>query len=102
MNLNQVSIEQFRYRILKASEAGRPEAVSEELILGVLEKCGQVFSALDLRKEADYLEDLKLIKIHNRDSSPWLIEILPMGVDVLQGNAPCPAGISIPRLTAGG
>jgi hypothetical protein len=61
MDLEQKQREEARWRILRVLDAGRPIAVSENIIWRVLHDIRLPMSVSSVRREVDYLRDLGLV-----------------------------------------
>lgn len=89
--------EQVRWRILKVLDAGRPLAVSELMVLQVLQDALLHVTPHGLRRELDYLEDRKLVVIHGRNAPVWSAELTHYGVDIVEYTIDCLPGIARPK-----
>jgi Fe2+ or Zn2+ uptake regulation protein len=89
--------EEARWRILRALDAGRPNQVSETIILRVLQDISLALTVSGLRRELDYLEERSLVKIHHRDEPTWTCELTRHGVDLVEYTQPCDPGIARPK-----
>lgn len=88
--------EQARWRILRILDAGRPTSVTEHLVLMALNDAKLELTHKELRRELDYLEDRKLVRLSDKDSSQWLAELTHYGVDLVEYTIPCLPGIARP------
>lgn len=89
--------ESVRWYILVALNSGRPEAVSEALVLSAIQAIPIQCTALELRREMDYLEDRKLVQLKRHEGAPWLAELTRYGVDIVEYTIDCDPGISRPK-----
>lgn len=88
--------EELRWRILAALNAGRPKAVSETLILRIVQDVALPATMLSLRREFEYLEKRKLITV-NRSGSTWLAELTTHGIDLVEYTTHVEPGIARPE-----
>ncbi len=86
--------QEMRWRILRILNISRPIGVSESLINMVLNDQNFNAGLSELRRELDYLEKKQLVKILTYPT--WIIELTATGIDVVEGNVECPAGITRP------
>ena len=97
IDLEQRQREEARWRILRVVDAGRPIAVTEQIIWRVLTDIKISFSLNQLRRELAYLRDLTLIEIEGEGSENWFAKLTAVGVDVVEYTVQAPAGIARPR-----
>lgn len=94
-SLEKSKREMARWRILKVLDAGRPAAVSEQLVSIVLNDSALILTAAELRRELDYLSDRQLVALH-RQAAVWSAELTALGVDVVEYTVDCKPGIARP------
>lgn len=97
IDLEQKKREEARWRILRVVDAGRPIAVSEQIIWRVLADIKLLLSLNGVRRELVYLRDLGLVEIENENGETWFARLTASGVDVVEYNFPAPAGVTRPR-----
>jgi hypothetical protein len=97
IDLEQKKREEARWRTLRVVDAGRPIAVSEQIIWRVLADIKLLLSLNGVRRELVYLRDLGLVEIENENGETWFARLTASGVDVVEYNFPAPAGIARPR-----
>ncbi len=97
MDLEQRQREEARWRILRVLDAGRPVAVSEQIIWRVLADIKLAFSLKQIRCELAYLRDHALADLEGEDGETWFARLTAAGVDVVEYNAKCPPGVARPR-----
>ncbi len=78
-------------------DAGRPVAVSEQIVWRVLSDIKIGFSLNQLRRELSYLRDSALIEIEGEASETWFAKLTARGVDVVEYNAASPTGVARPK-----
>ena len=89
--------EEARWRVLRVVDAGRPIAVSEQIVWRVLSDIKLQLSLNQLRRELSYLRDLGLIELEGEDCDIWFAKLTAQGVDVVEYTAKAPAGVARPR-----
>jgi len=97
IDLEQKNREEARWRMLRVVDAGRPIAVSEQIIWRVLADIKLSLSLNTVRRELAYLRDLGLLELEGEDSETWFAKLTAGGVDVVEYNFPSPAGVARPR-----
>jgi hypothetical protein len=97
IDLEQKNREEARWRMLRVVDAGRPIAVSEQIIWRVLADIKLSLSLITVRRELAYLRDLGLLELEGEDSETWFAKLTASGVDVVEYNFPSPAGVARPR-----
>jgi DNA-binding transcriptional ArsR family regulator len=97
IDLEQKNREEARWRMLRVVDAGRPIAVSEQIIWRVLADIKLSLSLNTVRRELAYLRDLGLVELENEGGETWFAKLTASGVDVVEYNFPSPAGVARPR-----
>jgi hypothetical protein len=97
IDLEQKNREEARWRMLRVVDAGRPIAVSEQIIWRVLADIKLSLSLNTVRRELAYLRDLGLLELEGENSETWFAKLTASGVDVVEYNFPSPAGVARPR-----
>ncbi|MFZ2059376.1 MAG: hypothetical protein WAU82_00050 [Candidatus Binatus sp.] len=97
IDLEKKNREEARWRMLRVVDAGRPIAVSEQIIWRVLADIKLSLSLNTVRRELAYLRDLGLLELEGEDSDTWFAKLTASGVDVVEYNFPSPAGVARPR-----
>jgi len=97
MEFAKAQREQIRWIALDAIHHGRPYEVAEPLILGAIQGVPVQCTALDLRRELDYLEERGLVQIKRLEGAPWTVELTRTGVDVVEYTVDVEAGIGRPK-----
>jgi hypothetical protein len=98
-DLERLQREAMRWRVLKILDAGRPEALSETIVLGALSGAKFQTTLVALRRELDYLENRRLVEITGRDGATWYAELTHYGVDLVEYAIPCHPGIARPAVS---
>lgn len=97
MDLEKNRRETIRWQILMVLNSGRPEPVAETLVLSAIQSIPIPCTALELRRELDYLADRELVTLKRHEAAPWLADLTRHGVDVAEYTVECDAGIARPR-----
>lgn len=97
IDLEQKNREEARWRMLRVIDAGRPIAVSEQIIWRVLTDIKLALSLNAVRRELAYLRDLGLVELEGEGAETWFAKLTANGVDVVEYNFPSPAGVARPR-----
>lgn len=98
MNVDMVKVrrESIRWTILLTLNNGRPTYLYEEVVLAVVQAVYPDASALEVRREMDYLDDRKLVCVVKEPSGRWRAELTHYGVDVAEYTVDCLPGIARP------
>jgi hypothetical protein len=87
-----------RWIILMTLNNARPYGTSDSLVLSCVQAQFADFTLIELRKEADYLHDRKLVDIRRPpDNGPWHCELTRYGVDIAEYTVDCQPGIARPQ-----
>lgn len=97
VDLEQKRREEARWRILRVLDAGRPIAVSENIIWRVLNDVRLPLSLSAIRRELDYLCDLELVELEGEDACTWFAKLSARGVDVVEYTIDAPPGVARPK-----
>lgn len=96
IDLEKTKREQIRWLVLLTLNVARPVGVAEHLLLATISDAKLQVTALELRRELDYLGDRQLIEITGKDGPVWLAELTRAGVDVVEYTVSCEPGIARP------
>src|ERR1700690_3036751 len=97
IDLEQKNREEARWRMLRVVDAGRPIAVSEQIIWRVPADIKLTLSLTTERRELAYLRYLGLLELEGQTGETWFAKLPGAGVDVVEYNFPSPAGVARPR-----
>jgi hypothetical protein len=97
VDLEQKQREEARWRTLRVLDAGRPIAVSENIVWRILNDVSLSLSISVLRRELDYLRTLGLIEIEGQQTGTWYARLTARGVDVVEYTIDAPPGVGRPR-----
>jgi hypothetical protein len=88
--------ETMRWNILLVLNNARPVGAYEELVLATMQGMFPDASALEVRRELDYLGDRDLVALRKEPSGRWFAELKRYGVDVVEYTVECDPGIGRP------
>lgn len=91
--------EQLRWYLLLATNLYRPFVSAEASLQGTAQGIFPDVTALETRRELDYLEDRGLLTIERLPSGPWQVSITRHGVDIVEYTIDCEPGIARPPKT---
>jgi len=97
VDLEKTRREALRWRILQTLNVGRPYAIGEDVLLATVGGEDMPVTPMELRRELDYLEDRKLIKISGKCDPIWSADLTRYGVDLVEYTVECEPGIARPR-----
>ncbi len=97
IDMERARREQIRWIVLDALNHGRPYEVAEPLILSAIQGVPIQCTALDLRRELDYLEERGLIEMKRLEGAPWTAVLTRAGVDVVEYTIAVEPGIARPK-----
>jgi hypothetical protein len=97
LELEQRQREEARWRTLRVLDAGRPIAVSENIVWRVLHDVRLPMGLTGVRRELDYLRRSGLVEVEGEESGTWYARLTARGVDVVEYTVDAPAGIARPR-----
>lgn len=88
--------EHLRWLILLTLNNARPIGAFEGPILSVAQSEYPDATALELRRELDYLDDRELVEVSRKPDGRWFAELTRYGVDVAEYTVDCDPGIARP------
>ena len=94
---SKVRRESMRWNILLTLNNARPIGAYEELVLSTIQAIYPDATALELRRELDYLHDRELVKVDKQPSGRWFADLTRIGVDLAEYTIPCEPGIARPE-----
>ncbi len=92
----KVRRESMRWNILLTLNNARPMGAYEELILVTVQSIFPDATALELRREIDYLADRDLVSLKKEPSGRWFADLTRYGVDLAEYTVECEPGIARP------
>lgn len=93
----KVRRESMRWNILLILNNARPVGAYEELVLATLQSIYPDATALELRRELDYMADRELVTLNKEPSGRWFAELNRHGTDVAEYTVECDPGIARPQ-----
>jgi len=87
---------EMRWVILRALYAAQPLGTSEMIVLNTIEPVIPDATAMDIRRELDYLADRGLAEV-NSNRPVWAAKINHRGIDVVEYTVDCHPGIARPK-----
>lgn len=99
MNIDPAKVrrESLRWYILLTLNTSRPVDPHEAVVLSTVQGIYPDATALELRRELDYLADRLLVTLVKSPSGPWVAGLTALGVDIAEYTVDCRAGISRPE-----
>lgn len=96
--VDQVKVrrESMRWNILLTLNNARPVGAYEELVLSTMQAIYPDTSALELRRELDYLADRALVSLVKEPGGRWFADLTRDGVDIAEYTVDCQPGIARP------
>lgn len=88
--------EGMRWHIINTLNKARPYTSSEVFLLDVMRGIYPDATALELRRELDYLADRRLVELVKQPSGMWFADLNRLGVDIAEYTIDCEAGIARP------
>lgn len=88
--------ESMRWLILLTLNTSRPIDPHEAVVLSTVQGMYPDATALELRRELDYLADRSLVTIDKSPSGPWVAGLTSLGVDIAEYTVDCRPGIARP------
>lgn len=89
--------EHIRWLILLTLDHPRPIGAPESLILTTIQTVPMQLTALELRREMDYLAGKNLIELRGRESARWHAKLTSDGIDFVEYTAPSIPSIARPE-----
>jgi hypothetical protein len=97
INMDKARREAVRWHLLTIANVSRPQAINAAAMLPIIATVYPDASALELRRQLDYLEERDLLKISKDPLGNWAVELTRWGVDVVEYTVDCEAGIARPQ-----
>ncbi|EKT4504057.1 MAG: hypothetical protein ACN6OP_28865 [Pseudomonadales bacterium] len=99
MNIDPAKVrrESLRWYILLTLNTSRPVDPHEAVVLSTVQGIYPDATALELRRELDYLADRLLVTLVKSPSGPWVAGLTALGVDIAEYTVDCRAGIARPE-----
>ena len=97
-NVDQKKIrrESMRWNLINTLDKSRPHTSSEQFLLDVMRAIYPDVTALEMRRELDYLADCELVDLQKQPSGTWFADLTRYGVDIAEYTIDCEPGIARP------
>lgn len=92
----RVRRESLRWYLLLALNNARPEDLSEGPIQMTMQSIYPDVTAIEVRRELDYLADRELVTLRKEPSGRWWGGLTRIGVDLAEYTIDCEPGIARP------
>ena len=92
----KVRRESMRWNILLTLNNARPIGAYEELVLSTIQAIYPDATALELRRELDYLESRDLVKVFTDPLGQVSADLTRYGMDIVEYTVPVEPGIARP------
>lgn len=89
--------ESLRWYILLTLNTSRPVDPHEAVVLSTIQGIYPDVTAMELRRELDYLADRSLVTLVKQPSGVWICGLTHYGVDIAEYTIPCNPGIARPE-----
>lgn len=96
VDIAKVRRESIRWTIVLTLNNARPIGAFEEVILSIIQSVNPDATALEVRREIDYLESRRLVTVEGKSSGRWFAELTRHGVDIAEYTVDCDPGIARP------
>lgn len=97
IDMDKLRREQVRWVLLLALNNARPIGANEAILLGVVHGVYTDATALEVRRELDYLASRRLVTLTKSPAGPWSVSLTRLGVDVAEYTVDCEPGIARPE-----
>ncbi len=96
--IDQIKVrrESMRWLILLTLNNARPIGAYEELVLATIQAMYPDGTALEVRRELDYLADRSLVDLRKEPAGRWFADLNRNGIDVAEYTVECDPGIARP------
>lgn len=96
IDMEKLRREQLRWVMLLALNRARPYELQEAVLLGTAQGIYPDATALEVRRELDYLASRYLVKLIKQPSGAWAAELTRYGTDIAEYTIDCEPGIARP------
>ena len=93
----KVRRESMRWNLINTLDKARPHTSSEQFLLDVMRAIYPDATALEVRRELDYLADRKLVTLNKQPGGTWFTDLTHYGVDIAEYTCECYPGIARPE-----
>ncbi|ECG4947678.1 hypothetical protein E0W00_12390 [Salmonella enterica subsp. enterica serovar Llandoff] len=95
--MDKIRRESMRWNLMLALNKARPYTSNEKFLLDVMRAIYPDATALELRRELDYLADRRMVELVKQPSGLWFADLTRLGVDVVEYTVDCGPGIARPQ-----
>ena len=88
--------ESLRWYILLTLNTSRPVDPHEAVVLSTIQGVYRDVTAIELRRELDYLADRSLVTLDKKPGGSWICGLTHYGVDIAEYTIDCNPGIARP------
>nr|DAY12703.1 MAG TPA: hypothetical protein [Caudoviricetes sp.] len=88
--------EGMRWHLINTLNKARPYTSSEVFLLDVMRGIYPDATALELRRQLEYLSDRRLIDLTKQPAGMWFADLTRLGVDLAEYTIDCQPGIARP------
>lgn len=92
----KVRREAMRWNLINTLNKARPYTSNEQFLLEVMRAIYPDATALETRRELDYLADRDLVDLNKNPSGTWFADLTRYGVDIAEYTIDCEPGIARP------
>jgi len=92
----KVRRESMRWNLINTLDKARPHTSNEQFLLQVMQAIYPDATALEMRRELDYLADRDLVELNKQPSGTWFADLTRYGVDIAEYTIECDPGIARP------
>lgn len=97
-DMTQIRHELIRWQLLLAlNNAREADGAGEALLLAIIQADHPDATAVELRRELDYLAERCLIRIVKAPNGKWTADINRHGIDMVEYTIDCEPGIARPK-----
>lgn len=95
-DLAKIRREGMRWNLINTLNKFRPYTTPEQRVTEVMQAIYPDATALEVRRELDYLADRELLTLDKQPSGTWFADLTRYGVDIAEYTLPCDPGIARP------
>lgn len=95
--IDKIRRESMRWNLMLTLNKARPYTSNEKFLLAVAQAIYPDSTALELRRELDYLADRRMVDLVKEPSGTWFADLTRLGVDVVEYTVDCGPGIARPQ-----
>jgi len=92
----KVRRESMRWNLINTLDKARPHTSNEQFLRQVMQAIYPDATALEMRRELDYLADRDLVELNKQPSGTWFADLTRYGVDIAEYTIECDPGIARP------